>query len=234
MDLVGRALALRRKTRWFPVGLHAGINTEKEITGGRVTGPELALQLPIFDTGSASITRLEAEHRRAQRQLEALAIDARSEVREQRDRMLAARDLALFYDRELLPQRARILDLTLRQYNAMFKGAYDLLLAKEAEVEAEKARLDAWRDYWIARSRLEKALGGGLPAAAPPAEGGEAMITRQACTVPGGDRGWRSCRARPLHLCLRKHCKGRGAGTSECGAVTCPSSRPTARRSRSS
>jgi cobalt-zinc-cadmium efflux system outer membrane protein len=165
VDAVGRALALRRKTRFLPVGLHAGINTEKEITGERVTGPEVALQLPLFDIGRASIARLAAEHRRAQRQLEALAIDARSEVREQRDRMLAARDLALFYERELLPQRVRILDLTLRQYNAMFKGAYDLLLAKQAEVETEKARLEAWRDYWIARARLEKALGGSLPAA---------------------------------------------------------------------
>ena len=77
--------------------------------------------------------------------------------------MLAARDLALYYERELLPQRTRILDLTLRQYNAMFKGAYDLLLAKQAEVEAEQARLDAWRDYWIARARLERAAGGTLP-----------------------------------------------------------------------
>lgn len=163
VDLVGRALALRKKTRFLPVGIHLGINTEKEITGERVTGPQLALQLPIFDTGKASIARLEAEHRRAQRQLEALAVDARSEVREHRDRLLATRDLALYYERVLLPQRVRILELTLQQYNAMFKGAYDLLQAKQAEVETEKARLDAWRDYWITRARLERALGGSLP-----------------------------------------------------------------------
>jgi cobalt-zinc-cadmium efflux system outer membrane protein len=78
--------------------------------------------------------------------------------------MLAARDLALYYGRVLLPQRVRILDLTLRYYNAMFKGAYDLLQAKQAEVEAEKAYLDSWRNYWIARARLERALGGSLPA----------------------------------------------------------------------
>lgn len=164
VDLVGRALALRRKTRFFPIGIHLGVNTEKDVGGERVTGPEIALQLPIFDTGKASIARLEAEHRRAQRQLEALAVNARSEVREERDRMLAARDLALYYGRVLLPQRARILDLTLRHYNAMFKGAYDLLQAKQAEVEAEKAYLDSWRNYWIARARLERALGGSLPA----------------------------------------------------------------------
>jgi cobalt-zinc-cadmium efflux system outer membrane protein len=163
VDLVGRALALRRKTRFFPVGIHVGINAEKDVTGERVIGPELALQLPIFDTGKASIARLEAEHRRAQRQLEALAVNARSEVREERDRMLAARDLALYYRRVLLPQRQRILELTLQHYNAMFKGAYDLLLAKEAEVEAEKAHIDAWRGYWVSRARLERALGGSLP-----------------------------------------------------------------------
>ncbi len=164
VDLVGRALALRRKTRFFPVGIHVGINTETEVTGDRVTGPELALQLPIFDTGKASIARLESEHRRAQRQLEALAVNARSDVREERDRMLAARDLALYYGQVLLPQRQRILALTLQHYNAMFKGAYDLLLAKQMEVETEKAYLDAWRGYWIARARLERAMGGSLPA----------------------------------------------------------------------
>ena len=164
VDLVGRALALRRQTRFFPVGIHMGVNTEKDVTGERVTGPELALQLPIFDTGKASIARLESEHRRAQRQLEALAVNARSEVREERDRMLAARDLSLYYGRVLLPQRQRILALTLQHYHAMFKGAYDLLQAKQAEVETEKAYLDAWRGYWIARARLARALGGSLPA----------------------------------------------------------------------
>ena len=44
----------------------------------------------------------------------------------------------------------------------MFKGAYDLLQAKQAEVAAERGRLGAWRDYWIARARLERAVGGAL------------------------------------------------------------------------
>lgn len=168
VDLVGRALALKKKTRFFPVGIHLGINTEKDVTAERVTGPELSLQLPIFDTGKASIARLQAEHRRAQRQLEALAVNARSGVRESRDRMLAARDLATYYGEVLLPQRVRILDLTLRYYNMMLKGAFDLLLAKQQEVEAEKAYVEAWRDYWLARVRLEKELGGALPSAAVP------------------------------------------------------------------
>jgi outer membrane protein, heavy metal efflux system len=167
VDQVGRALALRQRTRFFPVGLQFGVNTEKEVTGERVTGPELRLQLPLFDTGAASVARLQSEHRRAVRQLEAIAISARSEVREQHGRLEAARALARYHREELLPQRRRILELTVQHYNAMFKGAYDLLQAKEAEVAAERAALDAWRDYWVARARLERAVGGALAAASP-------------------------------------------------------------------
>jgi cobalt-zinc-cadmium efflux system outer membrane protein len=57
VDLVGRALALKKKTRFFPVGIHMGVNTETDTGSPRLTGPELALQLPIFDTGKASCGR---------------------------------------------------------------------------------------------------------------------------------------------------------------------------------
>jgi cobalt-zinc-cadmium efflux system outer membrane protein len=44
----------------------------------------------------------------------------------------------------------------------MLKGAYDLLLAKQNEVAAERSYIEAWRDYWIARAELERAVGGSL------------------------------------------------------------------------
>lgn len=175
VELVGRAIALKRGTRFFPLGVHVGVSTEKEppdgVPGGaghatRITGPSLALQLPIFDAGGASLAKLEAQHRQAQRRLEALAIGARSEAREARDRLLATRQLAEYYARVLVPQRARILELAVGYFNMMLKGAYEVLLAKAAEVQAEKAGLEAWRDYWTARAQLERALGGALPAAA--------------------------------------------------------------------
>jgi len=162
VDVVGRALALKRGTRFLPVGIDVGVQTEKDSGGQRVTGPSLALQLPIFDTGKASIARLEAQHRQAQRRLEALAINARSEVREARDLLLATRDLARYYGRVLLPQRVEILELTLEHHNMMLKGAYDLLLAKQSEVATERSYVEAWRDYWIARTQLERAVGGRL------------------------------------------------------------------------
>lgn len=165
VETVGRALALKQKTRYFPVGIEVGVQHEKDSDGQRVTGPSLGLQLPIFDTGKASVARLKAEYERSQRQLEGLAIVTRSEVREARDMMLAAREVKERYETALLPQRVRILEETTLHYNMMLKGVYDLLLAKQGEVSAERGYVESWRDYWVARTELERAVGGRLPSA---------------------------------------------------------------------
>jgi cobalt-zinc-cadmium efflux system outer membrane protein len=162
VDLVGRTLALRKGTRFLPVAVHAGVELDSERGAHRSVGPKLALQLPLFDLGRASIAKLEAQHRQSQRMLEAAAVNARSEVREARDRLVSARDQALFYRDVLLPQRVRILELTLRHYNMMLKGAYELLLARQHQAEAERGYVEAWRDYWMARTELERAVGGRL------------------------------------------------------------------------
>lgn len=159
VNAVGKALALKKGTRFFPAGIEIGVSTERDLDGTRVTGPALALELPIFDTGKASIARLEAEYERAQRQLEALAIHARSEVREVRAELVASTEIAAYIRDVLLPKRVRILELTLLHYNAMLKGAFDVLLAKQNEVATERAYIEAWRDAWIARVRLENAVG---------------------------------------------------------------------------
>jgi len=164
LDLIGQALALRTKTRYVPVEIKLGLSTERETEGQRVTGPTLDLELPIFNQGQGAIARLSAEYRQAQRKLEALALEIRSEVREARDQLIAARDLTAFIGKRLLPTQQQALNLTLQQYNFMLKGAYDLLLAKQNEVAAERSYIEAWRDYWIARAELERAVGGGLSA----------------------------------------------------------------------
>lgn len=163
VSLIDQALALRRAGRFLPGGVRVGISRERDTDRVRVTGPVLGIELPIFDTGAASIAKLEAERRRAERQVEELSIRIGSEVRETADRYLAARDLARAYRDSVLPRRVRILDQTLRHYNSMLIGVYDLLLAKRMEIESEKAAIEAWRDAWVARFALEHAVGGQLP-----------------------------------------------------------------------
>ncbi len=160
VDLVGRALALKKGTRFFPIGVEVGLNREKETDGSRLTGPQISIALPIFDSGSASIARLEAELRRSQRQLEQMAIEIRSEVRLARDEVIGNRALVEAYQKVLIPKRRRVLDQTLRSYNMMLLGVYDLLLARREETEAEIDAVGALRDYWVARVNLDHAVGG--------------------------------------------------------------------------
>ncbi len=150
------------KTYRYVGAIEFGVDTESETDRQRVTGPTLSLELPIFNRGKSRIARLEAQLRQAERRLEAQAIDIRSEVREARDRLLAKKDLSIYYRDELVPERKRVLELTLTNYNAMLKGPYDLLLARQNELAAERGYIDALRDYWIARSDLERAVGGRL------------------------------------------------------------------------
>jgi cobalt-zinc-cadmium efflux system outer membrane protein len=150
------------KTYRYVGSIEFGVDTEKETDGQRVTGPKWQLELPVFNQGQGRIAKLAAQLRQAERRLESEAVAIRAEVREARDRLIAKRDLASYYDDELLPERKKILELTLTHYNAMLKSPFDLLLAKQNEISAERGYISAVRDYWIARADLERAVGGRL------------------------------------------------------------------------
>lgn len=156
---VQSALKLKKSVRWLP-GASVGVNAEHDLDHSWVIGPTLSFEVPIFNQGQPEIAKLAAAHRRAMRNLEALAVNIRSEVRESRDALIAARDVAEYHQRILLPLRQRILRETLLQYNAMQKSNYELLLAKEREQQEEQSAIEALRDYWIARAELERAVGG--------------------------------------------------------------------------
>jgi len=170
LDFIGQALALRTRTRFLPAEIKLGVDSERDPDGQRLTGPTLDLELPIFNQGQGEIAKLTAQYRQAQRELEAMAINIRSEVREARDQLVAARDLTSDIGKRLLPTQQQALKLTLQQYNFMLKGAYDLLFAKQNEIAAERSYIEAWRDYWIARAELERAVGGSLGGKNPKSE----------------------------------------------------------------
>ena len=160
-ESVAAALRLKRNTRFIP-GVKVGVDTERTPDGQRVTGPTLGLELPLFDQGQSALARFSAQYRQAQNNYAAMEVNVRSEVRQTRDALLAARDAAGHYSKILLPQRQKILHETLLHYNAMQKNSYDLLAAKEREQIAERGYIGALRDYWIARAELERAVGGRL------------------------------------------------------------------------
>ena len=159
---VAHALSLTRKFRYVSV-LDVGVDTEHDAPDRvNLTGPHLTIELPIFDQRQATIARLEAQLRQNQQQLSSLAIGIRSEVREVRDRLLAARNVVKYYHDVVLPLRHLIVDESQLYYNGMLIVVYDLLFAKQNQINAGLEYVEALRDYWIARSDLEHVVGGRL------------------------------------------------------------------------
>jgi cobalt-zinc-cadmium efflux system outer membrane protein len=159
VELMDTALSLARTSRYTGL-INVGVHMHQDVTGPRLLGPTLSLELPIFDQRQGLIGRLEAQQRQAQRRLDALGLDVRSEVRLAKARLELNRHAAEQYLTALLPLRRTVLEQSELEYNAMQIGLYELLSAKKAEVETFRAYLETVRDYWIARAELERALGG--------------------------------------------------------------------------
>lgn len=161
-QVIAHALSLTRRYRYFYV-FDVGVDSEHDVADDvTFTGPNLTLELPIFDRRQAEIARLEAQLRQSLQRLASLAIDIRSEVREIRERLLAARNVAKYHHDSILPLRQRIVDESQLYYNGMLIGVYELLLAKQNQINAGREYIETLRDYWIARSDLERAVGGRL------------------------------------------------------------------------
>lgn len=163
-ELMDAALSLAKTSRYTGI-VNVGAHMHQDVTGPRLIGPTLSLELPIFDQRQALIGRLEAQRRQAQRQLDATGLDVRAEVRIAAARLALDRNAAERYATALLPLRRQVLGQAELEYNAMQIGLYELLALKKAEIEAIRSYIETVRDYWMARAELERALGGRIPLA---------------------------------------------------------------------
>lgn len=161
IEMAAQSLGLARTSRFIPSATIAG-HYEHEINPEHSIGPSIALPVPLFDQGQAMVARGGALLQQAQLRYAALAIEIRSQTRVAYSRMIAARNRAEYYRREVLPIQQQILEETQLQYNGMFVGVFQLLQAKQAQIDAGREYIESQREYWIARSELERAVGGRL------------------------------------------------------------------------
>jgi cobalt-zinc-cadmium efflux system outer membrane protein len=133
---------------------------EREPSGEHTQGPGLELPIPIFNTGRAARTRAEAEFLRARHALNAIEAESSSVLRTARASLAEARARVEYYRDVVVPRRARIVELTKLEHNAMLVGVFQLLQAKQNEMQARRDFIDAQREYWSARTDLDRALQG--------------------------------------------------------------------------
>ena len=142
--------------------VEGGYNWEKETDGERLKGPTLEAEMPVFDHKQADRLRIKSQMEAGKKQIEALEAQIRMEVRLAYGELTTDKAMIETY-MKALPVRREIIKETLHHYNYMLKGVYDLLRAKQEEINTERDYIMALRDYWIARTELEHAIGATLP-----------------------------------------------------------------------
>ncbi|HDR9249216.1 TolC family protein [Burkholderia vietnamiensis] len=178
---VATSLGLSKATRVVN-GLEVGYLNNFETDKGHERGYEISVEIPIFDWGSAKVARAEALYMQSANKLAQTAVDARSEVRESYVAYVTNYDIARHYRDEVVPLRKTISDEMLLRYNGMLASAFDLLADSREQVNAVNGYIDALKDYWLAETDLQLALGGRLPPPDRPVDA-SARSTEQSATA---------------------------------------------------
>ena len=158
-EALARNLGLTRATRFINV-LEFG--PARVLEGSRSEpykkGYEIGFELPIFDWGTARVTKAESIYMQSVNRAAEAAINARSEVREAYRNSRVRYDMALHYRDEIVPIRKRIADENLLRYNGMLIGVFELLADARAQISSVNGYIEALRDFWIAKADLDMAL----------------------------------------------------------------------------
>ena len=166
-DISAARAQLRAAQAMFPIAkasafedLAVGVHHDRDLDRTRTTGPAVSIPIPIFNRGAVARRRAEATLRQDQQRLEALLIGARSEVRSAHERLIEARSRAVYLRDVVVPRRQRIVSLTQLETNSMHRGVFELIQTRQNLASAERDLVMAQRDYWIARTGLDRALDG--------------------------------------------------------------------------
>lgn len=153
------ALGLSNVTRFVNV-LDVGYTSKSTSSAPRENGYEVALELPLFDWGTARHARAQAIYEQALQRTAGTAINARSQVREAYSSYRTAYDLARHYRDEVVPLRKTISHEVLLRYNGMLASVFELLSDAREQVASVNGAIETQRDFWIAQTELQSAING--------------------------------------------------------------------------
>jgi len=204
LELLAKQLGLAKATRYIDVLEVRGISTfdRQRTTEASYTlepgpalvrtdeptreierrkGLELEFRIPIYDFGEARTRLAEETYMAGVHRLIEKAVNVRSEAREAYTGYRGAYDVAMHFEKEILPLRQLINDEMLLNYSGMLKDLFSLLTDSKARIAANVQAIEARRDFWLATVDLHVAMvgggalsgGGGATAVAASGGGGE-------------------------------------------------------------
>ncbi|PRH83213.1 TolC family protein [Arenimonas caeni] len=161
-EVLADALGLTRALRWIG-GSEIGYEREKEGDGSVLRGPDISLELPVFNQGQAKLARAEARLAAALARVQQAELSAENGVLTGTQAVAAMREVVQTHRLALVPQRESIVARQQERQNFMLIGVFELIQAKVAEYDAYQSYLEAVRDYWLVRVELARVVGHRLP-----------------------------------------------------------------------
>ncbi|MBA3462468.1 MAG: TolC family protein [Deltaproteobacteria bacterium] len=150
------------RVRSFLPELGVGVAASRK-DGEWEAGPALSLGLPIFNQQQGPRARANAQLRRSRNEASATATELRAQARATRQRVLASHAEVRHLRDVVMPLRQRIVDETLKQYNAMNASTFELLGAQRDLVEGGREYIDALRRFWRASADARALVRGAMP-----------------------------------------------------------------------
>jgi outer membrane protein TolC len=164
LDTLAKALNLTEATRFVTLLDLAGIyrkTKDPESAPFRERGFDIQFQVPIFDGGEVRVRQAAETYNSAFNRLTEKAINVRSEARDAYRIYRSTYEIADHYQREVVPLRNIISDEAQLRYSGMQIDVFALLTEAKLRISAQRASIEARRDFWLAQSNLQNAVNGG-------------------------------------------------------------------------
>ena len=164
VDVLAKSYGLTQATRFVNLLQVGGVSKTTRDPGTdaiRQRGIEVEFQIPLFDFGEARLREAEQTYTQAINHLIEKAVNVRSEARDAYRSYRSSYDLAMHYQREVLPLRKIISDETQLRYGAMQIDEFALLAEARQRLNATTVAIEAKRDFWLAQTDLLTAVVGG-------------------------------------------------------------------------
>ncbi len=164
-DAAAQAVSLAKSRRWEDVGvgiIGSGERTEDApdgLSNDYFLGLKVNLPLPLWNRNEGQIAEAEAAAARTQKEADALTLTIRSEVAALHAEMAALARLVSEMDTTLLPKATQVEEQLRAAYDAGQLSFSEALRARARRLELAQRRVDALRDYHLARVRYEAAVG---------------------------------------------------------------------------
>lgn len=164
-DAARTEVAKERANRFEDVGVGVVYQRERTedapdgLSTDQMLGVKVSIPLPLWNTNRGRIEEAEAAAERARLEADALRFNANAEADAAAAEMGALAKLLGELDAKLLPKAAELEERLRQSYAAGQTPLIETLRARDRRLQLQRQRLDALRDYHLARVRHEAATG---------------------------------------------------------------------------